>query len=472
MQRRPCRDVVVVVPGIMGSALALDGTPVWALSGAALLRGLRTFGRSITELQLPSDVGNGHPGDGVEPIGLMNDLHVIPGVWHPVDGYSGLLRWLEQNFTFTRYDETRPAEPANLVAFGYDWRLSNRYNAQRLKDTVEPVLDRWRAARHLWREAPGSDDPELVFLCHSMGGLLTRYYLEVLGGAGITKRLLTMGTPYRGAASALLQLVNGVRKGIGPLRLDLTAFARSCPSTHQLLPGYHSVGTGDELRHHRELSLAGPDPKLVADAERFHAEIASAVAARGHAPSCCIRAVHGLRQPTPTTVTVEGDGLVAVDSIRGGDEGGDGTVPRLSGHPPEMAGDDDALRGHSEQHGSLQTNAAVRDVIWEWLTAEGLPTHRGPVGVDEIGVEHPDLLARGEALVVDVVAASDTLLVRTTLTPLGSARPEQRTLRNLGGGRYRTSIVGPAPGLYRLSTVAATGHLPVTSSVLMWEEAP
>ena len=165
------------------------------------------------DCKLPADIGDGHPGDGVEPIGLMPDLHMLPGIWTPVDGYSGLLRWLEQRFTLTRYDAARPEEPANLVAFAYDWRLSNRYNAQRLKDTVEPVLDRWRAAQHHWREAQGDDDTKLVFLCHSMGGLLARYYLEVLGGVEITRRLLTMGTPYRGAASALLQLVNGARKG-------------------------------------------------------------------------------------------------------------------------------------------------------------------------------------------------------------------------------------------------------------------
>ncbi|MGH3924313.1 MAG: hypothetical protein ACRDTT_15865 [Pseudonocardiaceae bacterium] len=46
MQRKPCTDVVVVVPGILGSALAVDGQPVWELSGAALLRGLRTCGTS------------------------------------------------------------------------------------------------------------------------------------------------------------------------------------------------------------------------------------------------------------------------------------------------------------------------------------------------------------------------------------------------------------------------------------------
>ncbi|MGH4017126.1 MAG: esterase/lipase family protein [Pseudonocardiaceae bacterium] len=464
MQRRPCTDVVVVVPGILGSALAVDGQPVWELSGAALLRGLRTFGKSITRLQLPADVGDGHPGDGVQPIGLMPDLHVLPGLWRPIDGYSGLLRWLEQSFTLTRYDPARPDQPANLVPFAYDWRLSNRYNACRLEETVEPVLSRWRAAD------PSHASAELVFLCHSMGGLLTRYYLDVRGGAEITRRLLTMGTPYRGAAQALLDLVNGVRKGIGPLRLDLTALARSLPSAHQLLPGYDCVESGPDLMHHRELALDGPDPALLADAEQFHAEIARAVASQGGPSRYRIRAVHGLRQPTPTMVSVQGDQLDTSLSIRGRDEGGDGTVPRLSGHPPELDDEDDALRGHSEQHGSLQTNAAVRDVIWEWLTAEKRPPHRGPAGADTLGVVHPDLLLPGEPLEVAVTAESDALLVSATVTALDSEHAVTRTLRNLGEGRYRTRFEGLDPGLHRVRTHAATGALAVTSHLLVWED--
>lgn len=93
------------------------------------------------------------------------------------------------------------------------------------------------------------------------------------------------------------------------------------------------------------------------------------MAARDRVSHYRIRAVHGLRQPTATTVRVQGDQLDPRFSIRDQDEGGDGTVPRLSGHPPELDDDDDALRGHSEQHGSLHTNTAVRDVIWEWPTA-------------------------------------------------------------------------------------------------------
>lgn len=196
------------------------------------------------------------------------------------------------------------------------------------------------------------------------------------------------------------------------------------------------------------------------------------MAARGNASRYRIRAVHGLRQPTPTTVCVEGDRLVSRQFIRSEDEGGDGTVPRLSGHPPELDDDDDALRGHSEQHGSLQTNAAVRDVIWEWLTAEKRPAHRGPAAAEQLGVVHPDLLLPGEPFDVDVTAESDTLLVRTTVTALSSGREMTRSLRNLGEGRYRTRFEGLDPGLHWVSTQAATGSLPVTSSLLVWEEAP
>ncbi|WFB09943.1 hypothetical protein LRS74_25055 [Streptomyces sp. LX-29] len=85
-------DLVVVVPGILGSRLAdRDGKEVWGLSGGALWRGIRTLGGSVRDLRLPDDIGDDHPGDGVRPIGLLHDLHALPGVGPLVDGYSGLL---------------------------------------------------------------------------------------------------------------------------------------------------------------------------------------------------------------------------------------------------------------------------------------------------------------------------------------------------------------------------------------------
>ena len=134
-------DMVVVLPGILGSTLARDGHLIWAPSAGSALRAIATFGASVKRLQLPDGIGDDHPGDGVEPAGLMPDLHILPGIWTPVKGYDRLLDRLRS----LGYREPTPATPGNLLPFPYDWRLSCRYNARRLGEITEPALDRWRA---------------------------------------------------------------------------------------------------------------------------------------------------------------------------------------------------------------------------------------------------------------------------------------------------------------------------------------
>ncbi|WP_329199384.1 hypothetical protein [Streptomyces sp. NBC_01435] len=74
-------DMVVIVPGILGRRPAdAEGREVRGLSGPALLRGIRTYGRSVKGLTLPPDLGNEHPGDGVRPLGPMRDLHGLLGI--------------------------------------------------------------------------------------------------------------------------------------------------------------------------------------------------------------------------------------------------------------------------------------------------------------------------------------------------------------------------------------------------------
>ncbi len=72
------RDLVVVLPGILGSTLAKNGELVWAPSAGAALEAVRTFGRSLRSLSLPASIQDEHPNDGVVPVGLMPDLHVLP----------------------------------------------------------------------------------------------------------------------------------------------------------------------------------------------------------------------------------------------------------------------------------------------------------------------------------------------------------------------------------------------------------
>ncbi|MEV0409589.1 hypothetical protein AB0I68_01965 [Streptomyces sp. NPDC050448] len=436
MARAQVTDLVVVLPGIMGSRLAdADGTAVWDLSGAALLRGLRTFGRSVTALRLPKDIGDGDPGDGVVPVGLMPDLHALPGIWHPVDGYTDLLRWLERHFTLSVAD--------NLLTFPYDWRLSCRYNAERLKGRIDLELERWRAS------APERREARVVFLCHSMGGLVARHYAERLGGHEVTRRLITLGTPHRGSVEALAALVNGSRL-LGP---DLGTFARSLPSLHQLAPDYACVTGPQGLAYARDLpGLPGVDPALLADAARFHADLRSAP------PRAELHAIVGVGQPTAASAAYADDRLTLLPELDGARAGGDGTVPRLAALPASGAGEGHAVTESFtpyEQHGSLHNNRGVRDALWGLLGHTPPGTAEDAAG-SRLGVQAPALLPAGAPYEVTVTATGEELLLTAELRPADGNRPTARTLRSLGGGRYAGAFPPPQPGAYRLAVGGVT----------------
>ena len=157
----------------MGSTLLdRDGHEVWG-QGTALIHGV--LRRGIPKLQLPDGLGDAHPGDGVMPDRLMPGIYATFGAWSVSLGYSRLVKHLTRRYTLTAFDGQYPERAANLVLFAYDWRLSNRYNGQRLKREIEPILERWRAQ-------PGHANARLVFVCHSMGGLVARWYADREGG--------------------------------------------------------------------------------------------------------------------------------------------------------------------------------------------------------------------------------------------------------------------------------------------------
>ena len=468
-RRNQVDDLVVVVPGIMGSRLAdADGRAVWGPSGEALLRGIRTLGGSLKGLALPRGLLDGHPGDGVRAVGVMRDVHGLPGLSPLVEGYTDLLGWLRRHFALDcRQPGDDPRAPANLIAFAYDWRLSCRYNADRLGERVTEELGRWREAGH--------PDAKVVFVCHSMGGLVARQYVELGGGAEITRRVISLGTPFRGSLDALLYLVNGLR--VSELRgglarlvpLDLSGFARSLPSLHQLSPDYaclDGVPGQTGLRYAREVTgLPGLDAELLTDAETFHSDLRES--RTGAAYGVEYAPISGVLQPTPTTAVVDGEGVLApLLTIGGADEGGDGRVPRLSS---AHVGAGRPAYTPWEQHGSLQNNPAVREGLWGWLAGEAT-CHRGPGdGTAALGVRVPDVVAEGEPCEVAVTAARDVpgyaeLAVGVRVDGKDGVRP----LRNLGGGRYLTALTGLGPGAHRL--VVGAGNPPertVTALVLV-----
>lgn len=463
------RDVVVVVPGILGSTLRHRGRMVWEPSAGAAVRAIRTLGRSVKALELPEGIGDGEPepggpGGDVEAVDVMPDLHVLPGIWVGNLGYSRLIAALERRCHLT------PPQPheldllPNLIPFAYDWRLSCRVNGRRLAARVGPVLERWRA------QGPAFADARLVLVCHSMGGLVARWFVEREGGAEVTRRIVTIGTPHRGALRALEQLVNGVRKGIGPLGGDLTELARSMPSMYELLPQYACVDTGGgELCRIGESPVPGLDTTMAEDGARFHLQLdGAAVAAHGASDLC---AIVGTRQRTWTTARIV-DGLVhPLYDIEGEDERGDATVPRLSATPGWMPPDSSGVRWVADQHGALQRHGAVFDELERLLTAPST-VRRATEGI-ELEAQVTELVLAGEAIEVRAtVAGGERVALRADVTD-EAERPVTAIRLYRGQGGHRGVIEPLPPGAYQVRVTAldetAASVSPVTAAVLVWD---
>lgn len=454
-------DFVVFLPGIMGSTLSRDGVLVWGPSAGAALRAVRTFGGNLTRLGLPSGVGDEHPGDGVEPVAVMPDLHVLPGFWTVQLGYERLLSWLESALGLMRVRAGRP--PGNFLPVPYDWRLSNRYNGRRLRTLVDPALERWRAQGRPYADA------RVVFICHSMGGLVARWYIQREGGAEITSKLITLGTPHRGALNSLEQLINGVRKGPWPFRVNLTEFARSLPAAFQLLPEYACLESASGLAKTTEVVLPELSTARVADAMLFHDQLDDQ-ANPSWEMAFDLHLVQGQKQQTATTARLADGRLVPSPAIEGQDEGGDATVPALSAMPKAVRPRSPLIRHVTERHGALQANQSVFEEIEGILSASEV-VYRALADVP-VDVRVAEVLDAGEELTVEAVFpdGGETPLEAWLVDEAGSVAARDR-LSQWGEG-YGATFDPPMPGAYQVRVQgygSARGRVtPVTAGVLVW----
>ncbi|MGV9455454.1 lipase/acyltransferase domain-containing protein [Streptomyces sp. NPDC003635] len=422
-------DLVVVLPGIMGSVLARDGREVWnhtlAVAGRHALGGLD----EIRRLALPADLGDSDPGDGVEAVGLIKGLHILPGV-SAIDGYETLLTFLERRLGLS-------ARSGNLLPFPYDWRLSVRLTARRLAERVEPALEDWR-------RRSGHPEARVVFVAHSMGGLVARYYLDVLGGSAHARGLITVGTPYRGSVNALVSLHEGVAPRLGRMSGPFTRLARSMPSLYQLLPTWRCVVDGDGSRSDpARARVPGVDAGSAAEALRFHDELD-----RADGDGYALHVFGGCRQPTRQSALLASDVLAGRRELDGTDHLGDGTVPRFSCFPAQLT-DDSSVRFFAQKHGALQNERALLNQLEAVLTARD--PRQFLDGGQELGVDLPDV-AEGGDCPVQAVADDDRLVLSATAVDVETGEVgARRTLRNRGEGIYSTRLALPAPGAWRVT---------------------
>jgi pimeloyl-ACP methyl ester carboxylesterase len=448
MAKRAMRDVVVVLPGITGSVLQKDGKDVWNVTGGSVLRALLSLGQNVKDLALtedPPDVDD--LGDGVTASKVMRDIHLIPGLWK-IDGYSKTLKYVTDTF------DVVPGE--NFFEFPYDWRRDNRVAARKLAKDAQG----WLAA---WREKSGAADAKLILVGHSMGGIVSRYYLECLDGWRDTRVLVTFGTPYSGSLNSVGTLVNGLKKKIGPVGIDLSGLVRSLTAVYQLLPTYACYDGGDgKLVGVSEATIPHVDQQKAKAAAEFHDEIRNAVKAHEQEDEYRenrydIRPVVGILQPTFQSARAAGDGVQLIRTYDGEDQGGDGTVPRISATPVELEREANAMFA-SERHASLQNEDGVLVQLRGVMSGLDIdfPGFRDAFPTIGLGLELDDAYQTDEPVPVRVhpeEEPAESLLVqvcdaetneevaRETLTPADDGWHEAE-LRPLQEGAYRLTAFG------------------------------
>jgi pimeloyl-ACP methyl ester carboxylesterase len=220
---------VIVIPGVLGSRL-LDRqrrSEIWPGSTLQLLAG------SKQDLELPFDPVNLQPvGDGLEASGLFEEAL-------SADFYGAILQTLQRSGGFVPGKLGEHADPRvrRYYVLAYDWRQDNVTTAKRLDTLIEQIRRDY-------------DDPTLKvnLIAHSMGGLITRYYLRYgtvdalagegdfpinMAGAAKVSTAVLLGTPNLGSVSSLQSMLLGHRVGLRRIEPEVLA---TMPSVYELLP--------------------------------------------------------------------------------------------------------------------------------------------------------------------------------------------------------------------------------------------
>lgn len=278
----PHRRPVIVIPGILGSNLIQKetGRIVWGAFGGEYADPLTPAGARL--VALPMGAGPlSHLTDDVIPNGALDRVKVrLLGLPLELNAYHNLLHTLGVGgFRDQQLAEAGAIDYGDkhftCFQFGYDWRRSNADNAALLSAFIEEK--RAFVQREYEREfGPGDYDVKFNIVAHSMGGLLTRYFLRYgaapltqsgelpelnWAGAAHINTAILVGTPNAGSVFALKQLIEGTKPApiVNPYA---AAIIGTMPAVYELMPrGRHGVAYLNDAR--------GPIIRNLTDIERW-----------------------------------------------------------------------------------------------------------------------------------------------------------------------------------------------------------
>ena len=408
--------LVVVIPGIGGSELA-DSS------------GKRVYGASVScvvaRLCEPSVLDRNNE---LTPVGLVGPHSLVAK--QLVTGYDGLLSGITKGLGLSSGRVvTAGAElvdpDATVVAFPYDFRRSVEQIAN---DLDRVVRERAQGRR-------------VVLVAHSMGGLIASWWWAFLSEGIEVDQIITLGTPYRGAAKALDVLVNGMRIGPFDVRQAVTDTVRTWDSVFDLLPHYQVVeGNADSLYPHDLPAAITKTVDGFSDKareayrknRRLHEALVNKVAESGSNPFTAYYS-QGHATLGHASIDAHSDGLVVAKgnprAIPASWDGGDGTVPMFSTIPRVVERDVSRWRRLAGKHQDLVEEKSVFGHVSEYARDRLPPAARGG-GYEVSAYLQLDL--------EDVVLAGTEAEVRLRVVDkAGSVLDVGNVGGNVGGKRFR-----------------------------------
>lgn len=209
----PSKNTIIFIPGYYGSELekTSNNKKVWITAMQAIF-GKKTMAIDESDLEIP----NSEP---YQVGGILKNVNLLFGLIK-IDVYGNFLTELN---SIPGYD---------VIPFSYDWRRDNIIAVKNLSLLVDKLK----------REKP---DHKITIVAHSMGGLITSYYLrygnqpydtaiENWAGAKNIDKVVMAAVPFRGVMLVFRNMETGVKFGFNSQLMKPHAVA-SFGSSYQTL---------------------------------------------------------------------------------------------------------------------------------------------------------------------------------------------------------------------------------------------
>lgn len=252
----PVRRPLILVHGLLGSRLTEEDTGQVMWGDFSYSRFDDEFYRSISH-PMESSTPLADIKDNIYPSEFMKTADIkLLGLSFERESYSGMIDMLKKAGYVLDCEELPEGKTyPNLFLFYYDWRRDPVENAAKLH---EFIIEKQQLLAKVYRENYDLVGFDLNFdiIAHSMGGLITRYYLMYgdqpmpqdgslpelnWSGADYVSNVVIVSTPNAGYLDAFLEMVNGLSLNVAAPKIPAAVMA-SMPSYYSMLPACPAGG--------------------------------------------------------------------------------------------------------------------------------------------------------------------------------------------------------------------------------------